>query len=480
MKRIHKDNYAPKYKSGKWSWDSEKECLHFQPHNDLENARERFISTNGYQFLRTIDQEEELIFREEYMRPKTSSDSDIVDIQDIRNLVLYMMPPEFLTYKFVQFMHEPQVDELIHSLIIYFEYYLRLAEFVLIRRDEISDEMGQMQSEQTNDMKRTLSVYLSQYRMLVARNYCEIIGGKENMAKFYHLNVVTKISATIRDKFFHEQFLTVLVQIVWIAMHRRAYFVIEMEMNRLFRSEHFVSAHDKYPVFSATERSLLYGKNNKNVNYRFQESPLIQELKFLPSEDMPILWIGKRKYRGTDIRIAEMELEYIVPGPQLCLIDVAHGILGHPKRLYNTLLELDWPAVRYSNFSEEFDPYHIIRRPHLKVPKIDELKMRTANETYEHFYELKWTINPYSHFHICKWVRREMLITLSKSGGLLTNIVSRCERELASTSPGPMVDRIVSLYLKRISKIRKSEGEVSSGTGTSRNSLQSPSSRRLL
>ncbi|KAH8241241.1 hypothetical protein KR032_004967 [Drosophila birchii] len=457
MKRVHKDNYVPKYKSGKWTWDSEKDCLHFSPHNDLENARERFITTNGVKFLRTLDQEEELIYRQEFARPQNTFAADVVDIPDIRDLVLYMMPDEFLSYKLIEFMHQPQVNELIHSLIIYFEYFLRMVEFVLIRRDEISGQMAQTQSEQTNDMKRTFSVYLSQYRMLVARNYCEILGDKDNMAKFYHLNMIVKVSDTIGDKFFHEKFMAVLIQIVWICMYRRAYFVIEMEINRLFRSEHFVPAHDEYPVFSPTERSFLYGRSCKNRNYRSQESPLVQELKLVPPEDLPILWIGKRKYRGTDIRIAEMELEYIVPGPQLCLIDVAHGILGHPKYLYNTLLHLDWPSVRYSNFSEKFDPYRIIRQPKIQIPKMDELKMRKMCENYEHFYELQNVFEPVSHFHICKWLRRKILIKLYRSGGLQTNIISRCEKELASKSTGPRVDQIVSQFIVDMSKKRKEE-----------------------
>nr|XP_017000348.2 uncharacterized protein LOC108059527 [Drosophila takahashii] len=456
MKRVHVDNYAPKYYSGKWSWDSEKDCLHFQAHNDLEHARERYITTNGYKFLRTMDQEEELIFRQEYVRPK-SNHSDVIVISDIRNLVLYLMPPEFLSYRFVEFMHEQEVLYVIHALIIYFEYYLRLVEFVLIRRDELSGQKGQVQSEQTNDMKRTLSVYLSQYRMLVARNYCLIIGGEGNMAKFYHMKPISNISATIHDKYFHEQFLAVAIQIVWICMHRRAYYVIEMEMNRLFRSEYFVSARPEYLTFTEAERSLLYGRNKKNSNYRIQESPLIQELKLVPVEDLPILWIGKRKYRGSDIRIATMELEYIAPGSQLRLVDISHGILGHPKKLYNTLLSLDWPAVRFMNFSEQYDPFNIVRRPHLAIPKLGELQLRKMSETYEHFYELSGIFEPSTHQEICKWVKRDLNIKFFRSGGLLTNVVSRCEKELASTTSGPRVDLIIANYFKIMSKIRKDD-----------------------
>ncbi|XP_017057493.1 uncharacterized protein LOC108098843 [Drosophila ficusphila] len=458
MKRIHVDNYAPKYYSGKWSWDTEKDCLHFEAHNDLENARERFITTNGYKFLRTMDQEEELIFRQEYVRPK-SNNSDTVVIRDIRDLVLYLMPQEFLSYKFVNFMHTPQVHALLHSLIIYFEYYLRLVEFVLIRRDELSGQMAQVQSAQTNDMKQTFSVYLSQYRLLVARNYCLIIGGEGDMAKFYHMKPISNISATIHDKYFHEHFLAVAIQIVWICLHRRAYFIIEMEMNRLFRSEHFVSARPEYLHFTPAERSLLYGRNKKNFNYRIQDSPLIQELKLVLEEDMPILWIGERKYRGSDPRIAQMELEYITPGSQLSLIDISHGILGHPKKLYNTLLSLDWPAVRFSNFSEQYDPYHIIRRPFLEIPQLGELKIRQMSEKYEHFYELSRIFEVCTPQHISKWVRRTSHIEFFKSGGLLTNVVSRCEKELASSSKGPRVDQIIANYFKVMSKIRKDDKE---------------------
>ncbi|KAH8241242.1 hypothetical protein KR032_004966, partial [Drosophila birchii] len=455
MKRIHVDNYVPKYLSGTWSWNSKMDSLQFEPHNDLENARERFITTNGFSFLRTMDQEEELIFRQEYMREKETFDGDTVIIEDIIDLVLYMMPPKFLTHKFIEFIHQPQVNQLVHSLVIYFQYYLLMVEFLMIRRDEVSGQLAQIQSEQTNDMKRTFSAYLSQYRMLVARNYCEILGDKDNMAKFYHLNVLTKISKTIGDKLFHEKFLAVLIQIVWIAMHRRAYFIIEMEMNRLFCSEHFVPAHEEYSVFTPIERSFLYGRNKRNVNYRSQESPLVQELKTVLPEDLPILWIGKRKYRGTDIRIAEIELEYIVPGPQLCLIDVAHGILGHPKYLYNTLLHLDWPSVRYSNFSEKFDPYQIIRRPYFKIPKMNLVQMRKMNKSYDHFYELTQMVQPCSPQRISNWVNRSRIIEFFRAGGLLKNIVSRAENELSTEPVRPKVEDIVARYFKVMAIRRK-------------------------
>ncbi|XP_017144855.1 uncharacterized protein LOC108157346 [Drosophila miranda] len=454
MLRLHVDDYSPKYYSGKWSWDWKKDVLHFEPHNDLSDVKERYITTNSFKFLRTMNQEEELVFRHVFARADTTYDTNSVVLNDIRDLVLFFMPSEFLSYKFVEFMHHRAVYHLLHSLTIYFEYYLRMVEFVMIRRDELSGQMGQIQSEQTNDMKRVFSVYLSQYRMLVARNYSIIVKAEGDLGKFYHMKMVN-ISATIWDKNFHEQLLACSTQIVWIAMHRRAYNIIEMEMNRLFRSEHFVTARTEYPTFSPVERSLLYGRSSKNMNYRKQVSPLIQELENPKEEDLPILWIGERKYRGTNIRIMEIELEYIVPPPQLRLIDVAHGILGHPRKLYNTILELDWSAVRYCNLSMKHDPHFMVRQPRLKIPKMDEMKRHQMAETYESFYKINEIYDLPSHAIYLKWVKRDKLINDYRSGGLLTSNYLRAENELNSTSLGPSVDQIISDYKKAMVKHRK-------------------------
>ncbi|XP_030565211.1 uncharacterized protein LOC115765693 [Drosophila novamexicana] len=455
MKRIYADTYAPKYHSGKWSWDKKTDSLQFEPHNDLSDARERYIETNGYKFLRTINQEEELIFRQEFLRSQATFDTDTVVINDVRDLVLFMMPKEFLTTKFLEFIHKPAVHRLLHALIIYFEYFVRMVEFVLIRRDELAGNMAHIQSEQTNEMKRIFSIYLSQYRMLVARNYSIILKGQGDMAEFYHMKEIVNISATIKDKFFHEQFLAVATQIVWITLHRRAYSVIEMEMNRLFRSEHFVCNHPEYLKFTPVERSLLYGRNNKIVNYRTQVSPLIQELEHIPDEDMAILWIGERKYRGTDTRIVQIELEYIVPGPQLFMIDVTHGILGHPKILYDTTLNLNWPAVRFANYSVDHDPYKIVRQPHLQIPNINEMKIRKMSKFYDQFFKVYRIYEPCSPHMLYKWCRREKLIKFYRSGGVLQDIYVRCKKDMASQKYGPAVDTIISKYFKIVSRLRK-------------------------
>lgn len=455
MKRIYPLGSPKAHHSGIWLWDNKTDKIHFEPHKDLIQKKERYIETNGYEFIRTITLDEEKVFRQEYSKVETRPDSNMISINDVRDLVLFLMPKEFLTKRFLDFMHRPAVHRLLHALIIYFEYFLRLVEFVLIRRDELAGDGANIQSEQSNDMKRIFSTHLSQYRLLVARNYSVILKGEGDMEEFYHMKKIVYISSSIRDMHHHEQFLAVAIQIVWITMHRRAYNVIEMEMNRLFRSEHFMLNRPEYLKFTSAERSLLYGRNNRIVNYRQQLSPLALELTNVADEDLPILWIGERKYRGTNIRIATIELEYIVPDTQLNFIDVAHGILGHPKRFYDTMLHLHWPAVRKANFSIDNDPYYFIRQPKLRIRYLNDKNVSEVGKYHESYFKIFQIYKPCPREIISKWLQRDKRILLSQHGQIGDDIYERCQQELNSTSFGPSVQQITDKYLKDISILRK-------------------------
>lgn len=67
-----------------------------------------------------------------------------------------------------------------------------------------------------------------------------------------------------------------------------------------------------------------------------------------------------------------LEMEYVTPEAQLNLFDCHHGILGNPKYLYNTMLALDWHAVRKEKYSPTYDPYRLFRRPDLEIPNWEE------------------------------------------------------------------------------------------------------------
>lgn len=455
MIRIHIDNFVPKYVNGNWYWDDLKECLEFDYRSSATKNVEDTIVTGGYQFKLEIDQVEEVIFRQEFQRTDTTHDADVILIQDIKNLVMFLAPSEILTKEFVHFMNKRSVDAFLKALIIYFEYFLKLVEFTLIRRDEITGEEAQIQSNESTEIKRIYSAHLSQYRLLLAREYSNIVLGNGELKKFYHIKPIVNISQSIKDKSFHESFLAFCTQVVWIAMYRRDYPTIDMEMNRLFRSEHFKLTRNDRIQFTEVETSMLYGKNYKRLNYRAQNSPLIQEISNVEKHNLPILWIGERKYRGNDLRIHQIEIEYIVPDSQLCLIDVSHGILGHPKKLYNTMLRIDWKAVRFENYSSHYDPYRIIRQPYLEIPKLDEEIMRKHCESYESYYQIKHTHEGWSKHMLDKWLKRNETVQYFKTEGMITDVWKKCEKELQDTSYGPSVEEIIKRFIARKEKLRK-------------------------
>ncbi|XP_054741131.1 protein phosphatase 1 regulatory subunit 36-like [Anastrepha obliqua] len=454
MQRIYTTTFVPKFCNGQWVWNANQERIEFEDTKDAELVKEDYVNTCGFNFSKTVNQLEELIFRQEFQRSDLTHDADVILVQDIKNIVLFLAPSEIITTDFIHFLHTFTVDRFLRALIIYFEYYLKMVEFVLIRRDEIAGEKAQIQSEDTNEIKRVYSTHLIQHRLLLAREYSTIIMGDGEMKGFYHITPIVNISHSIKDKRFHEAFLAFSTQVVWIAMHRRAYDYIDMEMYRLFRSEHFKLKRYAHINFTQAETSMLYGKNYKRRNYRAQNSPLIQELANVSTENLPILWIGERKYRGTDLRIHQLELEYIVPDSQLTLIDVCHGILGHPKKIYDTVLTINWEAVRFQNYSEIYDPYQLVRQPALKIPNVDEEKMRKYAQKFDTYYHVRMQYERVSKALIDKWCRRDAVIECFTED-MITSIITKCEKELQRYSYGPSVEEITNKFLTRKKLLRK-------------------------
>jgi hypothetical protein len=67
-----------------------------------------------------------------------------------------------------------------------------------------------------------------------------------------------------------------------------------------------------------------------------------------------------------------LELEYSLPECHLFLVGLRRGILGHPKYFYDTLLNMNEEAVRKWNFSENYDPFGLIKRVFLEIHTADE------------------------------------------------------------------------------------------------------------
>lgn len=246
---------------------------------------------------------------------------------------------------------------------------------MLIRRDELKGPQGKVRNMDTVHVERMLSEYLCQYRLILARDYSKLTLGQGDLKRYHHRENKMRISMTDKDRTLFETFLCFATRVVWIAMHRRAYKVIDCEINRLFRSGHFNVAEKQLSdclTFSTREQQILYGPNDIRVNYRNQRSPLILEILRISPKNLEVLWIGENKYRGTDPRLQQLELEYVTPESQLSFVNIQHGILGHPKDVYNTMLVLDCHALRKEKFTEDYDPYLLVTPPYLEIPSWSE------------------------------------------------------------------------------------------------------------
>ncbi|KAL9922764.1 protein phosphatase 1 regulatory subunit 36-like [Glossina fuscipes fuscipes] len=450
-------NITPIQVRGHWSSNREKESIEYDSRKGaLPHAKkETFMITNNFMFSTTFDEADEHLFRQEFQRPSNTYDSDSILIQDVKNVVAFLAPATLMTASLIDFINTETANGLLKALIMYFEYYLKIVEFILIERDVEAAEDAQILGIEDIDVRRVYSAHLQQYRLLLAREYSRIILGEGDVKKFYHLRPIVNISKTVSDKYFHESLLAFCTQVVWITMHRRAYDVIDMEMNRLFRSEHFKLTRYPRLKFNKPEGQMLYGPNYKRSNYRIQCSPLIQELNNVSQHNLPILSIGKQKYKGTDLRIRQIEMEFLVDVAQLVLNGISFGILGHPKHLYSTLLKLDWHKVRKHNFSKTYDPYGIFTQPHVKIPTSNEEKLRIYAETYEPDLNVKCQIELWTPEMLRKWKMRDKFIRQFKAKGAFTDIWSKCSKELADTSYGPEVEEIVKKFLADKAKHRK-------------------------
>lgn len=71
-----------------------------------------------------------------------------------------------------------------------------------------------------------------------------------------------------------------------------------------------------------------------------------------------------------------LELQFVTAECHLRLIGERRGILGHPKSLYDTMLNLNENSVLKTNFDEGYDPHGLIRKVFIKIHTSNEFVER--------------------------------------------------------------------------------------------------------
>lgn len=219
---LHRDK-KHKYKNGLWTWTSPYDDDHFDvklkfnSHTNDRTEKGNFADKKGdphdftlvgLTFADYIDEAEERIFREIFQRPSSFYGSDVITIQDVKNLALFIIKSA-TTCDFIEFLHTSEFDEFLHATIFYIDFFLLVLEFLLIRRDETALE-GKVRDTLSMQVERFLSKQLSDRRLLMAREYAKILKKRRKLT-------------VEKDLMFYECLIDFSIQCTFIAMHRRAF-----------------------------------------------------------------------------------------------------------------------------------------------------------------------------------------------------------------------------------------------------------------
>ena len=82
----------------------------------------------------------------------------------------------------------------------------------------------------------------------------------------------------------------------------------------------------------------------------------------------------------------QLELEYSIPEYQLHLVGLRRGILGHPKCLYDSMLNLNENTLRKMELSDDCDPYGLLKQASIEIHTINELDVERFEEKTKSFF----------------------------------------------------------------------------------------------
>lgn len=126
-------------------------------------------------------------------------------------------------------------------------------------------------------------------RCLLAREYCQLVVGCDETIKYHHMAASTGINlATVqsqgeKDLRIFEVLLCIAHKIVWIALQRKHYHLIEVEIHRLFRTDSYNSADRKtgggiYKDIHDEDLKILHGCKMFFKRKLLKNSPITQQL----------------------------------------------------------------------------------------------------------------------------------------------------------------------------------------------------------
>ncbi|XP_049865494.1 protein phosphatase 1 regulatory subunit 36-like [Pectinophora gossypiella] len=333
------------YEDGHWMWNDCLGTLIFVSDAAEEEPVSTFVAIKAplgnIEFRDNLDVMEQMRFRRRYMRKLRTGEPDVITLQDVKDIALFTAPTHIMNPLLINMLHLPTTERFIRALILCCQYYLQIEDKMAIRMKESETKVRTPMSETIENRYRE---DLADLRLLAAKEYCSMLLGAGELKKFHHMGKEKKRrSLADRDMRLFESLIRTSIQIIWMALGRKNFNRIELEVNRLFKSEIFNSVEHSLQTgyvgkMSAEQRNVLLGQCVRHDKKLTTRSPFINEVFCTRPTDYRMLGLGVIKYDSLTPRLRY--LKYAVSGPEDTYKNerIVVGILGLPRADFDTVL----------------------------------------------------------------------------------------------------------------------------------------------
>ncbi|XP_043255732.1 uncharacterized protein LOC122399249 [Colletes gigas] len=294
-------------------------------------------------FHETLSQREKIRFRRQYLRKISPNEPNVIILQDIKDLVMFLLATP-VSPQFVNFFHLPIVDRFLRVLIMYFQYYVTIWEELMKER---AATMKKAPNPLAQGYRFRFADNMQNLRCVLGREYADLIIGCQDSIQYHHMTGGKKGMTSMtqsqgeKDLRMFEVLICMAHRVVWIALERKYFNLIEIELHRLFRTEAYNiaqrrSASQIIQDMLADDIKVLHGHEIQEKRKLLRNSPLIQELIY-SNCDYRLLSLGIGN-NSCDKRILYLQNALLVEEDKLHELGIRIGILGENKADYDIML----------------------------------------------------------------------------------------------------------------------------------------------
>ncbi|XP_076165484.1 protein phosphatase 1 regulatory subunit 36 isoform X1 [Ptiloglossa arizonensis] len=294
-------------------------------------------------FHETLSQREKIRFRRQYLRKISPNEPNVIILQDIKDLVMFLLATP-ISPQFVNLFHLPAMDRFLRAVIIYFQYYVTIWEELMEKR---AATMKKAPNPLAKSYRSRFADNLQNLRCVLGREYADLIVGCQDSIQYHHMSGGKKGTISIiqsqgeKGLRMFEVLICMAHRVVWIALQRKYFTLIEIELHRLFRTDSYNIAERRSSSqimqdILTDDIKILYGHKLQEKRKLLRNSPLIEELIF-SNCDYRLLSLGMGG-DSSDERILYLQNALLIEEDKLHELGIRVGILGDNKAHYDLML----------------------------------------------------------------------------------------------------------------------------------------------